>query len=192
MWGCGPLRAAVPHSQKQVDRACNDGTSHIKLDIDASAVNGNKLMSHPRFYGGLLLTSVACGSAQLLNYLLCPLCSLHWLCFLTREIKKRVYGDAVTDMHWKENGKDEKMKKNLAMGRKKSVGIKQIRMCHEGQIKLKKNCKSRQSSYCSASLVMASLWGDGGRMQIKGEEPGDRPVAPQSSEETSFWELLCS
>ena len=46
-------------------------------------------MSHPRFYGGLLLTSVACGSAQLLNYLLCPLSSLHWLCFLTMEIKKK-------------------------------------------------------------------------------------------------------
>lgn len=25
---------------------------------------------------------------------------------------------------------------------------------------------------------MASFWGDGGRMQIKGEGPGDRPVAP--------------
>lgn len=48
-------------------------------------------MSHPRFYGGLLLTSVACGSAQLLNYLLCPLSSLHWLCFLTMEIKKKEF-----------------------------------------------------------------------------------------------------
>lgn len=78
-------------SQKQVDWACNDGIPHIKLNIDASAVNGNKLMSHLRFYGGLLLTSVARGCARLLNYLLCPLSSLHWLCFLTMGIKKKEF-----------------------------------------------------------------------------------------------------
>lgn len=47
------------------------------------AVNTNVLMSHPQFNGGLLLTSVACGLAGLLNYLLCPLSSLHPLRFLT-------------------------------------------------------------------------------------------------------------
>lgn len=37
-------------------------------------------------------------------------------------------------MHWKENGKDEK---ESCHGEEKSVGIKQIKMCHEGEIKKK-------------------------------------------------------
>lgn len=143
MWGFGCLRAAVPQSQKQVDGACNDGVSHIKLDIDASAVNGNKLMSHPRFYGGLLLTSVACGSARLLNYLLCPLSSRHSLCFLTMKIKKSLWGCSWWYCTERKTAKMKRWKIILPWGGKKSVGIKGIRTCHEGEMKSKKNLQQQ-------------------------------------------------
>lgn len=83
LWGVGHLRSAVFPRQKQVDGARVDGISPIRFDTQTSAANLNMLTSLPWFYGGALLTSVACGFARLLNYLLCPLSSLHWLRFLT-------------------------------------------------------------------------------------------------------------
>lgn len=94
-------------------------------------------MSHPRFYGGLLLTSVACGSARLLNYLLCPLSSLHWLCFLTMEIKKSLWGCSwwyALKGKWR-RWKDEK---NLAMGRKKKCWDKGDKDVSWGRNEIKK------------------------------------------------------
>lgn len=80
----------------------------------------------------------------------------------------------------------KRWKRILPWGKKKcwDKGDKDVSW---GRNEIKKNCicNSRQSSYCSASLVMASFWGDGGRMQIKGEGPGDRPVAPILS-----WNLI--
>lgn len=59
------------------------------------------------------------------------------------------------DVHGKENGRDKKMKKNLAMGRRKSVGMKQIRMCHGGEIKQKKK------SATAGNAITARLLGHG-------------------------------
>lgn len=183
MWGFGALRAAVPQSQKQVDGACNNGISHIKLDIDASAVNGNKLMSHPQFYGGLLLTSVACGSARLLNYLLCPLSSRHSFCFLTMKIKKSLWG-CRNRQRWKDE-------KESCHGDEKKCWDKGDKDVSWGRNEIKKNHLQQQA----VAAVPPWSWPPFEEMEeecrLKGKDL-EIGLWLQSSEETSFWELLCS